>query len=222
MFTIEPTDGLIHLGKQGENLARRIYFEEPSKWLSEFGAGTCELLHQRDIDNVPYLVPLKNEDGKFYWEVLDSDTSFAGVGKCELIYSVDDVIVKTSTWKTLISKCLEGACENPPEAIQPWVNKVIGAARKVETATTHPPVIDENGYWNVWDFETQEYVNSGVCAKGKNGTDGHTPIKGTDYYTPEEKQELVDEIADTVTDDIETALDNIIAIQNTLIGGDSV
>jgi hypothetical protein len=56
---------------------------------------------------------------------------------------------------------------------------------------------------------------------GKDGKDGHTPKKGVDYYTETEKQELVDEINKTVTGDIETALDGIIAIQSELIGGDT-
>lgn len=57
---------------------------------------------------------------------------------------------------------------------------------------------------------------------GKDGADGYTPQKGVDYYTPAEKAELVEEISRTVTGDIETALDGIIAIQNSLIGGGSV
>ena len=58
-------------------------------------------------------------------------------------------------------------------------------------------------------------------ADGTNGEDGYTPKKGVDYYTEAEKQSLVTEIETTVLGDIDTALDNIIAIQNTLIGGDS-
>lgn len=59
-------------------------------------------------------------------------------------------------------------------------------------------------------------------AKGDKGDNGYTPQKGVDYYTEEEKEELVQVIADEVTGGIETALDNIIAIQNSLIGGGSV
>ena len=59
-----------------------------------------------------------------------------------------------------------------------------------------------------------------LTAKENGDFDGYTPQKGVDYYTPEEKAELVKEISTTVTGDIETALDGIIAIQNSLIGGD--
>ena len=54
------------------------------------------------------------------------------------------------------------------------------------------------------------------------GNKGDTPVKGVDYYTEEEKAELIGEIDKAMLGDIDTALDNIIAIQESLIGGESV
>ena len=69
---------------------------------------------------------------------------------------------------------------------------------------------------------TSATVKNGIDGhNGVDGKDGYTPIKGVDYYTETEKTELVNEISNTVTGGIETALDNIIAIQNSLIGGGS-
>ncbi len=39
--------------------------------------------------------------------------------------------------------------------------------------------------------ETNAIFNFGI-PKGENGTDGHTPVKGTDYYTEADKQEMVE------------------------------
>ena len=50
---------------------------------------------------------------------------------------------------------------------------------------------------------------------------GEKPVAGVDYYTEEEKAALVNEIQETVTGGIHTELDNIIAIQESLIGGDT-
>ena len=47
------------------------------------------------------------------------------------------------------------------------------------------------------------------------------PKKGVDYYTEAEKNDIVFEIKSKVTGDIHAALDAIIAIQNSLIGGDA-
>lgn len=57
---------------------------------------------------------------------------------------------------------------------------------------------------------------------GKEGAAGYTPQRGVDYWTQADETELVEKISNTVTGDIETALDGILAIQNALIGGDGV
>lgn len=55
-----------------------------------------------------------------------------------------------------------------------------------------------------------------------HGEDGYTPQKGVDYYTEAEKKEFIQEIESEVVGDVETALDTIIELQNSLIGGGSV
>lgn len=97
------------------------------------------------------------------------------------------------------------------------------AADRAEDASAHQPTIGDNGNWHTWDAEKQEYVDTGWLAvgkDGKDGADGHTPVKGTDYYTETEKAELVDEIEQTVTGDIDKALDEIIELQEAHISGD--
>lgn len=47
-----------------------------------------------------------------------------------------------------------------------------------------------------------------------NGKDGHTPVKGKDYFTEAEKAEMIRTVQDEAVGDLETSLDNIIAIQN--------
>ena len=42
---------------------------------------------------------------------------------------------------------------------------------------------DEGGNWNS--------IAAIKGDKGDNGADGHTPVKGTDYFTEADKQELV-------------------------------
>ena len=57
--------------------------------------------------------------------------------------------------------------------------------------------------------------------KGDVGAKGDSPVKGVDYYTETEKAELIAEIKSEITGDIETALDSILAMQESLIGGDA-
>ena len=46
------TGSILPLGKQGENLVRQIQFDL-SRWISNFGPGTVQLLHQRNGDEAP-------------------------------------------------------------------------------------------------------------------------------------------------------------------------
>ena len=50
------------------------------------------------------------------------------------------------------------------------------------------PHIAENENWWIGTTDT------GIKAKGTNGKDGHTPIKGTDYYTDADKAEMVNAV----------------------------
>lgn len=63
------------------------------------------------------------------------------------------------------------------------------SAEKAETAVAHYPVIVD-GNWHVWDAKTNAFVDTGVCAEG------HTPVRGTDYWTPGDKEYIVNEVKD--------------------------
>ncbi len=71
------------------------------------------------------------------------------------------------------------------------------------------------------DFKGDPGPKGAQGPKGEPGADGYTPQKGVDYYTPEEKAELVKNIEQTVTGDIENALDELHAYAQGLIGGDA-
>ena len=62
---------------------------------------------------------------------------------------------------------------------------VIDPNGEMDYEKTALPHIGENGNWWIGADDT------GVKAEGK---DGYTPVKGFDYYTPEEKQELTESI----------------------------
>ena len=48
---------------------------------------------------------------------------------------------------------------------------------------------------------------------------GDAPVKGVDYWTEDDKKEIIEQVKAGTIGDIATALDSVLAIQNTLIGG---
>lgn len=170
MIEVKQLCGLMCIGKQGENLARIVYFDEITIWKEKLGEGRCELLHQRNGDSAPYPVKLDIEDGRVCWKITASDTAIVGDGKCELHYIIDDVIVKSKIWTTSVLESLGGDVVDAPDPQQSWVDEVLDAAQKVEDATVHPPIIGNNGDWWLWNFELSEYEDSGVSVTGGGGS----------------------------------------------------
>lgn len=134
MFESIAICGTIYMGKRGENKARRIRFDEPARWEDMFGVGVYELIHQRKGDNAPYPVALSTEDGAVYWVVSASDTAIEGEGKCELRYIVNDIVVKSQTWKTVVAEGLGEASPEAPESQKEWVDQVLEAGEVAKAA----------------------------------------------------------------------------------------
>lgn len=160
---------ILPLGKQGENMARKIQFDI-SRWIGTFGPGTVQLLHQRRGDEAPYPVAVEQEGNLAVWTVTSADTAAAGTGRAELQYYVGDALAKSETWMTKVLPALGPASETPPEAQQGWVDQVIqaGAAaaeaadRAEEAAVRQPYPNAETGTWWVWNAESGAYEDTGI------------------------------------------------------------
>ena len=128
------TGSILPLGKQGENLVRQIQFDL-SRWISSFGPGTVQLLHQRSGDEAPYPVAVEQEGNLAVWTVTSADTAAAGTGRAELQYYVGDALAKSETWMTKVFPALGPAGETPPEAQQGWVDQVLAQVARITGMT---------------------------------------------------------------------------------------
>ena len=187
------TGSILPLGKQGENLARKIQFDI-SRWISSFGPGTVQLLHQRSGDEAPYPVAVEQEGNLAVWTVTNADTASAGTGRAELQYYVGDALAKSETWMTKVLAALGPAGETPPEAQQGWVDQVLQAgtvateaAEKAVNAAVRQPIVGSNGNWWTWDLEAGAYVDTGIYSGGDApfiGANGNWYVGQTDTGVP--------------------------------------
>lgn len=166
------TASILPLGKQGENLVRQIHFDL-SRWISSFGPGTVQLLHQRSGDEAPYPVAIEQDGNMAVWTVTNADTAAPGTGRAELQYYVGDALAKSETWMTKVLAALGPASETPPEAQQGWVDQVLQAgtvateaAEKAVNAAVRQPIVGGNGNWWTWDLEAGAYVDTGIYSRG--------------------------------------------------------
>ena len=183
------TASILPLGKQGENLARKIQFNI-SRWISTFGPGTVQLLHQRRGDEAPYPVAVEREGNFAVWTVTSADTAAAGTGRAELQYYVGDALAKSDTWMTNVLAALGPAGETPPEAQQGWVDQVLQAgtaaaeaADRAENAAVRQPIAGSNGNWWTWDLDAGAYADTGIYSGGDApsiGANGNWYVRQTD------------------------------------------
>lgn len=125
---------VITIGRRGENMARQVVFDL-SAWSAVYGAGTAQLIAQRAGDAAPYPVSIEQTSDAAVWTVNSADTAVVGDGKVELLYTVDDVIVKSEVWKTSVLESLSDDTTEPPEAASGWVEQVLAAgAQAVDAA----------------------------------------------------------------------------------------
>lgn len=127
----EPLD----LGRQGENLARTIEIDI-SAWRAEYGEGTVQLLHQRPGDSTPYPAAVEQVGDVVRWAITSADTARVGYGAAQLLFfAAGDVLAKQCIYRTYVSPSLGQSAGEPPEAQQPWVERVLAEASKVTGMT---------------------------------------------------------------------------------------
>lgn len=175
-YGLEP----INLGRQGENLARKVVFSCHKEWKKVYGAGgAVSLIAQRSEDDTPYPVALsEDENGNLCWLVSAADTEYAGEGRAELRYLIGETVVKSTTYRTTVRRSMNEAGETPPEAYQSWVDEVLGAAATAEAAVEKLPYVGNNGNWWRWDGGSEQFVDTGTAAQGPQGETGAPGPKG--------------------------------------------
>lgn len=104
----------------------------------------------------------------------------------------------------------------PPEGVyEQLITLIESGMLKGEDGLT--PYVGSNNNWWIGDIDT------GVLARGTDGEDGYTPVKGVDYFTEEEIQQIQNEVLGGAIGDFEAVVDEETATfnanaENTLTG----
>ena len=182
MRTIEVKElAYLPLGRQGENKAQRIVWPGiADSWARLYGAGVFALTVKRQGDAMPYPASITSENGDVIWVLGSADTARAGDGLAELTYTVDGVIAKSRTWRTVTEPSLSAAgTTEPPPAYQSWVDEVLKAGASAEAAVSKMPYVDSaTGHWFKWDAAKNAFIDTGIAATGPKGETGPVGPKG--------------------------------------------
>lgn len=167
---------ILNLGHQGDNKATTVRFPI-EKWEEKYGIGSFSLFNKRTIDPDSYPCSIRTDSRYVYWNVLNSDTQYNGNGKCQLVYTVDDIVAKSVIYKTYVQPSLS-VSEDPPVAWQGWVDKIASDINNVKLNNFKLQKIKDYLYYIEfidWDYKDGEryFANAfpyiGGCSVVRNG-----------------------------------------------------
>ena len=119
----------IPLYQEGEDGATCIVFDL-APYITQWGDGTAEVLHQRQGDAAPYPVQLTQEGDRARWLVQSEDIR-SGSGRLQLIWRTETAVARSPVLCTLAAASL-GAETDPPDTERPWLDTALQAAADAE------------------------------------------------------------------------------------------
>lgn len=202
------------LGVESDDDVKRIQFKVP-RYCGEFDLSTFQIqINFENARGLGDIYPTEDDevtdDGNFItfsWLVDRTAFLYPGDVKfsiCMKLFDAKGVVIKefNTTYATLpVLKGLETAkavVENNPSAFDVVLHRLYA----VEAATGN----SQNGYYTIASVnETDEGVEITIVgsdgtnvATVKNGEPGYTPVKGTDYWTEEDVEEVQTKAKDYV------------------------
>ena len=136
---------VIQIGRAGENLATTVQFDV-ADWIKPineggFGtSGTFSLFVQQGGGQIYPQNLVEDQASELdnnivEWNITDSNTATIGLGKCELVYSIQEVKVKSVIYDIVVTNSLDIEAQgNVPSAIDSWLNEVSQMTEAINNA----------------------------------------------------------------------------------------
>ena len=132
-YRVNGLPDMILLGKQTETGVQEIGFD-CTAWLSRWPSLAISILVTPPGGAAAYPADTHMEGNTCVWTVNGSDTAKAGNGFMEIVGMANGLKKLSMTCSTRILSTNTDTTGEPPEAAQPWVDKVLAAAAQVEGA----------------------------------------------------------------------------------------
>lgn len=130
IYDVVPRAGVIDLGKQVEGQVTRVVLPNIRR-----GEGTVQLVHQRSVDQEPYLVPIIEDGESVYWLASRTDTAFPGRGQAELQWLGENgAVAKSVTYQTNTIRSMAEPGPEPDEPLKPYTQAVAKDAQAAKDA----------------------------------------------------------------------------------------
>lgn len=133
----------ISLGRVSENLVTKVVID-CSSWAEEYGAGTAELIHKRNADDIAYkCLQTSQEDNLLTWTVTSDDTAFEGRGWLQARWYVGDVLKQSAIFDTMVLPSLTES-EDEPAQVKSALDLLLQSIENIDVEQAVKDYMDEN------------------------------------------------------------------------------
>ena len=168
------------------------------------GSGTTVQIRGTKPDNKGFEYAANLSGSTVTAAITDQMTAVAGDVRCEIVLKDSTKTIGTGNFVLEVERAALGEDTDISETVIPDIidaaeanaERAEAAADRAEEASVHAPYIGQNEDWYVWDTVSEQYVDSGVDARGDDGEDGTSIANITKTGT----SGLVDTYTVTLTD----------------------
>lgn len=168
------------------------------------GSGTTVQIRGTKPDNKGFEYAASIAGSTVTAAITDQMTAVAGDVRCEIVLKDSTKTIGTGNFVLEVERAALGEDTDISETVIPDIidaaeanaERAEAAADRAEEASVHAPYIGQNEDWYVWDTVSEQYVDSGVDARGDDGEDGTSIANITKTGTAG----LVDTYTVTLTD----------------------
>lgn len=194
----------IYLGRCRENKATEIRVDVSRK-ATENPDATFAVQVERP-DGTAYPAKTTVQSSVLIWTIENVDTAKSGRGRAQIVvYGAEGEIERSKPAETIVLESLNDGGE-APEAEASWLdeaNKLLeelknAGIREEKIAQAVQDYLQKNPPGGVSEEQLNQAVTSALEAAKESGAfdgkDGKTPEKGVDYWTPADREAMVNDV----------------------------
>ena len=168
-YSIDRMPERISIGRETETGVTDVMID-CGAWVMKWPGMALHAIHTPE-GGAPYILQTETDGGVLVWHVTDADTATPGTGRMEIVGETDGQRKVSAMVKVYVAARMGGTVGHPPEAAQPWVDRVVEAAGRITGMQVQATTLDAGSSATAaWDGE-QGLLTIGV-PKGKDGKDG--------------------------------------------------
>lgn len=168
-YSIDRMPERISIGRETETGVTDVMID-CGAWVSKWPGMALHAIHTPD-GGAPYILQTETDGSVLVWHVTDADTATPGTGSMEIVGETDGRRKVSAMVKVYVAARMGGTVGEPPEAAQPWADRVVEAAERITGMRAQAETLDAgSGATAAWDGE-QGLLTIGV-PKGEQGPKG--------------------------------------------------